>query len=296
MPADAPFNTSLDGACDCHVHVVGPAAAFPQSATRSYTAAEASLETLQALGAPEHVSRFVIVQASFYGTDNSCLLAALDQLGNNGRGVAAIDLKHASPSMLDEYENRGVRGLRVNLYSKSLLFAPERICDLIHAALDKVPSRRWHVEIIAPASLLLNASKVIAGARIPVVLDHYALAGSASPDSAEGRQLLDLVALPNVWVKLTAPYRVSADPLATTPPADWLAALLQAAPNRCVWGSDWPHTPVDADQKARDEIAPYRKISYARLCKDFLAALPDPAFARRILVENPQRLYGFSAS
>jgi predicted TIM-barrel fold metal-dependent hydrolase len=304
MSVDAPIDTSLAGACDCHVHVAGPSAAFPQSATRSYSAAEASLDTLQALAAPESVSRFVIVQASFYGSDNSCLLAALDKLGKNGRGVAAIDLNHAAASAppsvpsstLDEYENRGVRGLRVNLYSKSLLFAPERICDLIHAALDKVPSRRWHVEIIAPTSLLLNASKVIANARIPVVLDHYALPESASPASAEGRQLLDLVALPNVWVKLTAPYRVVPDPLSTTPPADWLAALLQAAPNRCVWGSDWPHTPVDADQRTRDEIAPYRKISYARLFQDFVAALPDPTAARRILVENPQRLYGFSAS
>ena len=294
------FDTSLAGACDSHVHVVGPLATFPQSATRSYTAAEASLDALQALGAPEGVSRFVVVQASFYGTDNSCMLAALDKLGPNGRGVVAADLKNdlknASPRLLDQYEIRGVRGLRVNLYSKSLLFAPERICDLVQSAMNNVPSKRWHIEIIAPLLLLLNAYEIIAGSRVPVVLDHYALPGAASPHSPEARQLLELVALPHVWIKLTAPYRVLPDPLATNPPADWLAALLQAAPGRCVWGSDWPHTPLDADQRSRDEIAPYRKIGYSRLFQDFVRALPDASLARRILVENPQRLYGFAAS
>ncbi len=295
-----PVDILLAGACDCHVHVVGPLAACPQSATRSYTAAEASLDTLQALGAPEGVSRFVIVQASFYGADNSCLLAALAKLGPNGRGVVAADLnndlKNAMPQLLEEYEIRGVRGLRVNLYSKSLLFAPERICDLVQSAMNNMPSKRWHVEIIAPLSVLLNAYKIIADSRFPVVLDHYVLPGAALPHSYEARQLLELVALPHVWVKLSAPYRVLSDPLATNPPADWLAALLQAAPDRCIWGSDWPHTPLDADQRSRDEIAPYRKISYSRLFQDFVRALPDASLARRILVENPQRLYGFSAS
>ncbi|HWF38843.1 MAG TPA: amidohydrolase family protein [Candidatus Acidoferrales bacterium] len=289
MPVD------ISPACDCHVHVVGPLANFPQSATRSYTAAEASLETLQALGTPERVSRFVLVQASFYGTDNSCLLAALDKLGPNGRGVVAADLKNSAPQFLQEYEIRGVRGLRVNLYSKSLLFAPERICHLVQSAMNHVPSKRWHVEIIAPLSLLLNAYKIIADSRVPVVLDHYALPGAASPHSSEARRLLELMALPHVWIKLSAPYRVLADPFATYPPADWLAALLQAAPDRCIWGSDWPHTPLDADQRHCDEIASYRKINYSRLFQDFVRALPEAALARRILVENPQRLYGFQA-
>src|SRR5262249_36254651 len=144
MPGDAP----MANACDCHVHVVGPLAEFPQSSTRSYTAAEASIESLQSQAAPEGVSRFVVVQASFYGADNSCLLATLDQLGDRGRGVVAMDLNLAIPSTMDEYERRGVRGLRVNLYSKSLLFSPERIADLVQATLEKIPSRRWHVEII----------------------------------------------------------------------------------------------------------------------------------------------------
>ena len=108
--------------------------------------------------------------------------------------------------------------------------------------------------------------------------------------------MLELVALPHVWVKLSAPYRVLADPLATNPPADWLAALLQAAPDRCVWGSDWPHTPLDADQRGRDEIAPYRKISYARLFQDLFEPFRTLRWLAASWLKIPQRLYGFSAS
>lgn len=293
MPAKGPEEI-LTGACDCHVHVVGPQEKYPQSATRSYTAEPAPLDSLQALAAPESVSRFVIVQASFHGNDNSCLLATLKSLGKNGRGVVALDLNCATSSLLQEYERAGVRGLRVNLYSKSLAFAPERISDRLQAAIERLPSKRWHVEVIASLSLLMKAAKVIAKSPVPIVLDHYGLPGEASPEKGEGRQLVKLASLPQVWVKLTAPYRVVADPLATMPPANWLAAFLRVAPQRCVWGSDWPHTPLERDQKGVDQPAPYRKISYARLLRDFIAALPDQATARRILIENPQRLYGFA--
>jgi predicted TIM-barrel fold metal-dependent hydrolase len=284
----------LGGACDCHVHVVGRLEQYPQSATRSYTAEPAPLDALRALAAPEGVSRFVIVQASFHGTDNSCLLATLKKLGQKGRGVVAVDLNYATSSLLQQYERAGVRGLRVNLYSKSLAFAPERIGDRLEAAIERLPSRKWHVEVIAPIALLVKAAKVIAKSPVPIVLDHYGLPGEASPEKGEGQQLLKLASLPQVWVKLTAPYRVVADPLATSPPTNWLAAFLRVAPERCVWGSDWPHTPLERDQKGVDQPAPYRKISYARLLRDFVDALPAPTTARRILIDNPQRLYGFA--
>jgi predicted TIM-barrel fold metal-dependent hydrolase len=293
MPAKRP-EKALTGACDCHVHVVGSLEKYPQSGTRSYTAQPAPLDSLRALAAPEGVSRFVIVQASFHGNDNSCLLVALGKLEKLGRGVAAVDLNYTTSSLLQGYHRFGVRGLRVNLYSKSLAFAPERIGDRLQAAIERLPSKKWHVEVIAPVALLVKAATVIAKSPVPIVLDHYGLPGEASPEKGEGRQLLKLASLPHVWVKLTAPYRVVADPLATTPPADWLAAFLRVAPQRCVWGSDWPHTPLERDQKGVDQPAPYRKISYARLLQDFVAALPDSATARRILIENPQRLYGFA--
>ena len=80
------------------------------------------------------------------------------------------------------------------------------------------------------------------------------------------------------------------------PPAGWLAALTATAPDRCVWGSDWPHPPSRGDQKDKNATLPYRNIDYRRLLTDFLQALPDPALAGRMLVSNPARLYGFGAA
>jgi predicted TIM-barrel fold metal-dependent hydrolase len=101
------------------------------------------------------------------------------------------------------------------------------------------------------------------------------------------------VRLPNVWVKLSAPYRVGDDPLGTRPDRIWLAAIVAAAPARCVWGSDWPHTPPHALQGSADQPLPYRVLSYQALVDDFLAALGDADAAQAIMIDNPARLYGF---
>src|SRR5262245_52969922 len=102
--------------CDCHIHIVGPIGRYPQIATRTYQAAEAPLTALKAHGTARGVTRFVVVQASFYGSDNSLLLESLDALAGDGRGVAAID--PATPeALLTDFAKRGVRGLRLNLYS-----------------------------------------------------------------------------------------------------------------------------------------------------------------------------------
>src|SRR6476660_4544406 len=103
--------------CDCHVHIVGPAGRYLQVPERTYLAGEAPVETLKRLGATRGISRFVIVQPSFYGADNSATLDALDALGSQGRGVAVIDPKTTLPETLAEFHRRGVRGLRINLYS-----------------------------------------------------------------------------------------------------------------------------------------------------------------------------------
>src|SRR5262245_41031437 len=103
--------------CDSHVHIVGPIQKYPQVPERTYLAGEASVETLKRLGQTRAIGRFVIVQPSFYGADNSMTLDALDALGGNGRGVAVIDPKTTTPETLAAFHRRGVRGLRINLYS-----------------------------------------------------------------------------------------------------------------------------------------------------------------------------------
>lgn len=285
----------VPGACDCHVHIVGPREQFQQAATRSYTAAPAELESLRALAEPLGVTRYVVVQPSFYGVNNACLLAALAKLGERGRGVIAADAARTAAPQMEWYAGRGVRGVRINLYSKGVAETAGPLEPILAGWRGKFPDSGWHLEIIAPLRVLLSGGGAIANSPAPVVIDHYGLPGDAEPDSAAGKKLLKLAASPQVWFKLSAPYRTLADPLATRPPAAWLRALLEAAPDRCVWGSDWPHTPPHQEHHGAGSAAPYRPLSYVQVLEDFLAALPEPGMAQRILAENPRKLYGFQS-
>ncbi|MFN3657808.1 MAG: amidohydrolase family protein [Pseudolabrys sp.] len=277
--------------CDSHVHIVGPVERYPQVANRTYLAGVATLATLEALAAARDVRRFVIVQPSFYGTDNTMLLESLDALAGRGRGVAVIDPAAAGPALLDDYAARGVRGLRINLYS------PVRSSEPLAArfgALEAVAQARgWHIEVIAPLALVAENAALLRASSVPVVIDHYGLYGAFRPDQGEGRALIDLLRLPHVWMKLSAPYRVSDDELAVRADPAWLQAFLAAAPDRCVWGSDWPHTPAHAAQGDGAVALPYRKIAYDALVDAFIAAVGPPALGERILTGNPARLYDF---
>ena len=290
-------NLPSSGACDCHVHIVGPPSQYPQVADRSYTADLALIETLRGLGRPMGVTRLVLVQPSFYGMDNTCVLDTLDALEGNGRGVVVVDPLAFTSRQIEEYGRRGVCGVRVNFYSKFNPLASAGVGEVLRRFMAILPRAGWHIEIIANLDTVIDAEAAIRSSTLPIVLDHYGVPGNATPESPLGRKLLDLLRLPHMWMKVSAPYRVgAADPVATVPPADWLAALTATAPDRCVWGSDWPHPPSRGDQKDKNATLPYRNIDYRRLLTDFLQALPDPALAERILVSNPARLYGFGAA
>jgi predicted TIM-barrel fold metal-dependent hydrolase len=279
--------------CDSHVHIVGPAARYPQVASRTYLADVATLDDLKQRGATRGVTRFVIVQPSFYGSDNTVLLEALDALGTNGRGVAVIDPATTSPATLADCDRRGVRGLRLNLYSSASGDYARPPHETLAALTAVAETMRWHIEVIAPLATIANHAALLVDAPVPVVIDHYGVYGNAVPDSADAQRLLDLLRLPHVWIKLSAPYRVGADPLATRPDPAWLAAFLAVAPERCVWGSDWPHTPAHEEHQGPDVPGRYRPIPYERGVDDFLAAFPTAALAERILRDNPAQLYEF---
>jgi predicted TIM-barrel fold metal-dependent hydrolase len=276
--------------CDAHVHIIG--AQDPQSPDRTYTAVPAALPDLARLAAPLGVGRFVVVQPSFYGTDNRVLLRALDALGG-GRGVAVIDPAAAHPDELAAMARQGVRGLRINLYS-SMSRAEDGLLERLFADMAAAAhGQGWHVEVIAPIRMLAAAAPMLAGAAVPVVLDHYGLHAGAAPEDAAVAALLGLLRRPHVWMKLSAPYRSSDDALAVRPDAAWLAALLDAGGDRCVWGSDWPHTPVHALQTGDQAALPHRVLDYAAVLNGFRASLPRGPSADAILQRNPARLYGF---
>ena len=279
--------------CDSHVHIVGPPQKYPQVPERTYLAGVASVETLKRLGEKRGITRFVIVQPSFYGADNSATLNALDALGGNGRGVAVIDPRATVPDTLEGFHKRGVRGLRINLYSPIKSPGGNALDVAFAATAAAARMMGWHVQVIAPLPVLLANMNVLAEAPVPVVIDHYGLYGHERPNNAAGQRLLDLMSLHHVWMKLSAPYRHDRGPLNTKPDREWLAALIAAAPERCVWGSDWPHPPSHEQQNGASLEAPFRALSYETLVDDFLAALPSADVAERIMGDNAERLYGF---
>jgi predicted TIM-barrel fold metal-dependent hydrolase len=240
------------------------------------------------------VRRYVLVQPSFYGTDNSYIFQGLEALGDLGRAVVVVDPDNFSPNQIDCYARRGVCGIRVNQYSRFNPLGANPLEDVVSRFMAQLPSSGWHLEVIAPLPKLIQAAGMIGHATVPIVIDHYGLPEDVTPESDTGRCLLDLLALPHVWIKLSAPYRTLPDPLATRPPAAWLEAFLQAAPDRCVWGSDWPHPPLRENQTDANQTVPYRPLDYARLFGDFLDAIPSAEIAERVLFANPMRLYGFS--
>jgi predicted TIM-barrel fold metal-dependent hydrolase len=152
---------------------------------------------------------------------------------------------------------------------------------------------RWHVEVIAAFDGIARYADVFASSPVPVVIDHYGLHGNAAPDTAAGQRVLALLREPHIWMKLSAPYRVAHDPLATRPDPGWLEAILSCAEDRCIWGSDWPHTPPHDASQGPDMPVAYLALDYGRLVDDFIMTLGSRSLADRILRDNPARLYEF---
>src|ERR1700719_1106420 len=155
--------------CDSHVHIVGPADIYPQSPTRTYLARAAPLDERLALAVPRGIERFVIVQPSFYGADNTVLLESLDVLGPRGRGVAVIDPAQTSQAMLDGCAARGVCGLRLNLYSPGKASGARLARDFAEIA-DLARPMGWHVEVIAPIAVLAETAGMLGRADVTVVV------------------------------------------------------------------------------------------------------------------------------
>ena len=276
--------------CDSHLHIVGPTDRYPQVPNRTYLAGVATIDELESSAVPNGVRRFVIVQPSFYGTDNRLLLQSLNVLAGRSRGVAVID-QATSRQILSEFVGQGVRGLRLNLYSR---IGDDTALDIRFKAIEEPAyAASCHIEVIAPLKMLAENARLLARSRVPIVIDHYGVHAGYTPEDVAGRALLDLLSLPHVWIKLSAPYRNSTDDLATRPDMDWLAAILAIAPDRSVWGSDWPHTPPHNVQMGSELHAPYRRLRYGGVLGDFIAAVGSTELAERILSDNPARLYEF---
>ena len=281
-----------DAACDCHVHVFGNAAEFPFAARRGYTPPPANAAELLALQEALHLSRVVIVQPSVYGSDNSCTLDGMRRLGKRARGVAVID-DTTTNAALDEMHRAGIRGVRVNLET-----AGETDPDLarrnLAAAVARVTPLGWHVQVYTRLSVVAGLSAEIARLEVPIVFDHFG--GARASDGIDQPGFAALVALVeagHAYVKVSAAYRSSDKAPAYDDVAPLARALIAANPERIVWGTDWPHPHAAPPGKALDAVAPFYDIDDGLALNQLRAWAPGAAMRRRILVDNPARLYGF---
>jgi predicted TIM-barrel fold metal-dependent hydrolase len=281
------------GACDCHTHVFGDPAVFPFATDRVYTPPSASVEELLELQQELRLDRVVVVQPSVYGTDNSCTVDAVRRMGARARGVAVID-KGTSRAALEEMASAGIRGVRLNLETNTAgRFEPDAATALLDTTAEQIRGLGWHVQIFTRLPLITALHDQIADLSFPVVFDHFGGAKAVQGASQPGFDaLLDLVRSGRVYVKISGAYRASQQAPAFADVTPLAQALVAANPDRIVWGTDWPH-PSSSAGRPLIEIAPPQPIDDGLLLNQLPKWVPDAAIHRKILVDNPARLYGF---
>lgn len=266
------------GACDCHAHVFGPLDRFAFSATRSYTPPERLPGDYRAMLETLHVDRGIIVQPSVYGTDNRATLNAIAELGGNFRGVAVLP-PDAADATLADHAAQGIRGVRLSDLTTGGV-------GLVHleAMAARLKGSGWHIQIFANVAKDETLAGRIRKLGVPVVIDHFGLIDPA--EGVGGRAFNDVAGLLRdglVWLKLSGPYLFSKGAPSYGDVRPLAAAFVAQSPDRLVWGSDWPHP---AAPEPPDDAA---------LLGLLAEWAPDAGARRRILVDNPARLYGFPA-
>jgi 2-pyrone-4,6-dicarboxylate lactonase len=266
------------GACDSHVHVFGPESRYPRVDKPHYTLPDGNLQQLQQMARALKVQRVVIVQPSYYGCDNSCMLDALAAAGADARGVAMVD-ERGSDTELHAMHDRGVRALRLDLFLRSSLPTSELIA-YIERSVRRTQALGWHVQFYTPGWVVRDLLPFLSYLEADFVIDHMGyMLESDGLTRADFDRLLTVIASGRGWLKLSAPYRLAKDgKYARLQPL--VAAVMDAAPRRVIWGSDWPHIP-DGDKDTGELL-------------NLLATwVPDSAALKRVLVTNPVELFSF---
>ena len=270
------------GATDCHAHICGPASHYPYYDGRIYTPPDCLLTDYQAMLDTLGIERAVLVQPSVYGTDNSAMLDAMKKAPQKLRGVAVI-ADNVTESEIKRMHEAGVRGVRVNIVDvKDRKPGTLPLAELKKLAL-KVKPFGWHMEFLMHVDEFPDLDRLLDDFPVDTVYGHL---GYMKTDHGTGNPgfhaLLRLMQAGRAWVKLTGPYRISPQPLPHPDTNEYAHALIAAAPSQVVWGSDWPHVMVKTPMPNDGDLA------------DMLTAwVADEAMRKRVLVDNPARLYHF---
>ncbi len=275
----SPAYTAPAGSCDAHCHVFGPGNLFPYADTRKYTPPDAPKEKLRELHDTLGLERAVIVQASCHGTDNAAMLDAIAASNGRYRGVcnASDAFGH---SHFEELHAGGIRGVRFN-FVKHLGGAPN--LDRMRAIISKVRHLPWHVELHFDAKDLLEYEAVLDEMPLPVVIDHMGRTPvSDGLEQAPFQALLDkLRKSGDLWVKVSGAERISAAGPPFSDAVPFANACIEAAPDRVIWGTDWPHPNVKIMPNDGDLVDLIPRIA------------PTTDLQQKLLVDNPARLFGF---
>lgn len=271
-------------ACDCHFHVFGPAERYRYGTDLRYPPPLAPLEDYLALAPRLGFERFVFVQPSAYGRDNACMLDAMRGIGARCRGIVDVD-ENVPDAELARLHAMGVRGVRINV---SPVKPPEpgfaaRLLPRIERLDARCAEVGWQLDFLTPGWLTAELMGTFRKLKVDFTLAHLGMFLARDGVNQPGFQhLLDLLkhGEGRCWVKLTGVYRMSVAP-GFADAAPMARALIETTPDRIIWGSDYPHLSF-ADQMGSVELF------------NLLGRwAPDEASRRKILVENPQRLFGF---
>ena len=266
-------------ACDSHFHVFGPHGKFPYAANRPFTPTDAPKEDLFRLHALLGFERGVVVQSTCHGSDNSVLVDLLAAGKGRYRGVALLD-PWTRQEEVDRLDDAGVRGVRLHFYFPRG-GEPMRRDDMLQV-IEKVAPNGWHIEMQFGGHGLLDYYDFITAIEAPVVIDHI-----GRIDIGEGlhgktfsvlRRLLDRG---NVWVKLSGADRITKQPYPYADAVPFARDLAAHAPERVVWGTDWPHPNHNAVPNDGELVDLIPEIA------------PDERTRRLMLVDNPAKLFGF---
>jgi predicted TIM-barrel fold metal-dependent hydrolase len=264
------------GACDAHCHVFGPADRFPYAPNRSYTPPDAPKEKLAALHRHLELSRAVLVQASCHGTDNRAVLDAIASSNGAWRGVAMVG-KDVTERELDALHAGGVRGARFNFVAH-LGGAPD--LKAVDSVLARIAPLGWHVVLHLDAGDILTYRDFLSRLRIPFVIDHMGrIEARHGRDQQPFKLLLELMQNELAWVKVSGCDRISSAGKPYHDAIPFARILIEAAPDRVLWGTDFPHPNV--------RVMP----NDGELVDLFAALCSDETLRRKVLVDNPTRLY-----
>ena len=282
-------------AADCHMHVFGPFDRFPLAPERAYNVAEAPVAAHERMKRQVGLERTVYVQASGHGTDNRAMLSALQEIGDRGRGVAVV-APQTPLAELQRMHKAGVRGVRLNLYTFSGRHAGEP-AELLRRYERLVAPLGWHLQIFCDPAVLGALAPHIERSSVPIVIDHMGLPDAAHGLEQQAFQIVLHLVSHGAWVKLAGADRITRSTGRLSDAIPFIRALADVAPDRLVWGSDWPNIGFHSRQQVHDDqVLPHRELDAGELLDILGEAVPDESARHAILAGNPETLYGFSRS